>query len=227
MKNEIIKIKRKLIADAAKKLFYSSSYENTSMNEIAEEAGITKPTLYVYFKNKEEIYMYVFLRESIKRWEYIKNALDKHISCIDKLYAYGKAYYEYHQNNPQELKLAMYWQNYGHIEYQVSPEIKSEFYENTQKARIDFSQILEMGVRNKELRSDIDIKTAGVFIPVTLRTMMNEIIVLGYYSPDYYFNFLETLISGLKNYKNSENISDDLGKDKAPVILDFSDTNKK
>lgn len=41
---------------AAASLFANKGYAGTSVREIVEAAGVTKPTLYYYFKNKEELY---------------------------------------------------------------------------------------------------------------------------------------------------------------------------
>lgn len=44
------------ILKAAKRLFVSRGYLKTTMDEVASEADITKPTVYQYFKNKEDLY---------------------------------------------------------------------------------------------------------------------------------------------------------------------------
>ncbi len=41
---------------AAVKLFPELGYDKTSMRRIAEEVGITKPALYYYYKNKDELF---------------------------------------------------------------------------------------------------------------------------------------------------------------------------
>lgn len=46
--------KRDIMLVAAR-LFHESGYHNTSMNDVAKAAGIAKPTLYHYFRSKEEI----------------------------------------------------------------------------------------------------------------------------------------------------------------------------
>lgn len=43
---------RELILECALDLFYRKGYEGVGVQEIAEAAGITKPTLYYYFKSK-------------------------------------------------------------------------------------------------------------------------------------------------------------------------------
>ena len=44
------------IIHAAVKLFPELGYEKTSMRRIAEEVGITKPALYYYYKNKDDLF---------------------------------------------------------------------------------------------------------------------------------------------------------------------------
>ncbi len=47
---------RQLIASAAIKLFSENGYAGTSIRDIVESAGVTKPMLYYYFNSKEELY---------------------------------------------------------------------------------------------------------------------------------------------------------------------------
>lgn len=51
--------KKKLIADAAQRLFTGSSFENVTVEEIAREAEFGKGTIYQYFSSKEEILVHV------------------------------------------------------------------------------------------------------------------------------------------------------------------------
>lgn len=48
---------RKAIQNAAVKLFAEKSYEKTSIEDIAKEAGIGKTTVYGYFSTKDEIFI--------------------------------------------------------------------------------------------------------------------------------------------------------------------------
>src|SRR5579864_9844185 len=47
--------KREAVLQTAAQLFLEKSYGRTSMNDVAERLTITKPALYHYFHNKEEI----------------------------------------------------------------------------------------------------------------------------------------------------------------------------
>jgi AcrR family transcriptional regulator len=48
--------KRSQIIDGARRLFLAQGFDAASMNAIAHAAGVSKGTLYVYFKSKEELF---------------------------------------------------------------------------------------------------------------------------------------------------------------------------
>ena len=48
---------RQRLLDAALQLFSTKGYAATSVRELVEVAGVTKPVLYYYFKNKEGLYL--------------------------------------------------------------------------------------------------------------------------------------------------------------------------
>lgn len=51
---------KELIVQTALKLFLSKGFNETSMNEIAGEIGISKPAIYHHFKNKDELVQAIF-----------------------------------------------------------------------------------------------------------------------------------------------------------------------
>lgn len=67
--------KRKRIINACIKEFSKGSYDNASTNNIVKEAGISKGALFVYFKNKKDLYLYI-LDWTIKYYiEYMQNRI--------------------------------------------------------------------------------------------------------------------------------------------------------
>jgi AcrR family transcriptional regulator len=48
--------KRRQIIEGAREVFLAQGFDAASMGEIARAAGVSKGTLYVYFKNKEELF---------------------------------------------------------------------------------------------------------------------------------------------------------------------------
>ncbi len=48
--------KRRQIIDGARRVFLSKGFDAASMTDIAKAAGVSKGTLYVYFKDKDELF---------------------------------------------------------------------------------------------------------------------------------------------------------------------------
>lgn len=56
-------IQKRLITRAARKLFELKSYDDVSMEEIADEAAVSKQTLYNYFSSKDSIYLRIGIED--------------------------------------------------------------------------------------------------------------------------------------------------------------------
>ena len=59
-------MKEEQILKAAKKLISKYGYKKVSMDEIADEAGVTKKTVYSYFESKEEL-LNVLIRKELEK----------------------------------------------------------------------------------------------------------------------------------------------------------------
>ncbi len=57
LKNE----KRKVITQAAMKMFSDEGYQSSSISKIAKEAGVSKGLIYTYFENKEDLLRQVII----------------------------------------------------------------------------------------------------------------------------------------------------------------------
>lgn len=64
-------IKKELIRKSAIKIIARDGFYNANVKSIAEEAGIAVGTVYLYFKNKEDILDYIFCIENQKRADFI------------------------------------------------------------------------------------------------------------------------------------------------------------
>ncbi len=49
--------RRKELIDAARELFLEQGYEQTTMNNIAQRAGVAQGTFYIYFSSKQDVLM--------------------------------------------------------------------------------------------------------------------------------------------------------------------------
>lgn len=76
------------LIEAARQLFASQGFDNTTMNEIAELSGKGRRTLYTYFKSKADVFMAVVDQETNRIIEHIEEILNLQISADEKLKRY-------------------------------------------------------------------------------------------------------------------------------------------
>ncbi len=86
---------RKKIVEAAFSLFLDKGYHGTTMDEIAESLGVTKPALYQYFPSKEDLFAAVAERSrqelmgTLQRSYVDRNIRDGSAALFDSLLAYA------------------------------------------------------------------------------------------------------------------------------------------
>lgn len=64
------------ILDAAAGLLLRAGYRRTTIEDVAERAGVGKGTVYLHWKNREELFLAVLLRESVRSIEDLVRAVD-------------------------------------------------------------------------------------------------------------------------------------------------------
>ncbi len=76
------------LIEAARQLFASKGFDNTTMNEIAELSGKGRRTLYTYFKSKSDVFMAVVDQETSRIIDHIEEIMGLEISADEKLKRY-------------------------------------------------------------------------------------------------------------------------------------------
>lgn len=74
------------IVDAAVIVIAENGYHQAQVSKIAKEAGVADGTIYLYFKNKEDILISVFKEKMAIFVENVEEILEKEISTSEKLF---------------------------------------------------------------------------------------------------------------------------------------------
>lgn len=89
-----IDVKEKIV-DAALATFSKNGYDRTRMDDIAEAANVSKGTLYLYFKNKEELF-YAISERNIRE---LKEQLSTLLTKSEDLISSAENFYENFRSN--------------------------------------------------------------------------------------------------------------------------------
>ena len=103
--------RRNDIIDAAEQIFFSKGFDNASMDDVAEEAELSKGTLYLYFKNKEDLYLALHSRGHTLMKSMFEKAIMKSKTGIDKVRAIGDAYYQFYKKYPKYFHVLIYYES--------------------------------------------------------------------------------------------------------------------
>lgn len=155
-KKEPQSVHRKNISMIAEQLFMEKGIENTSMNDIAREAGYSKATLYVYFKNKEELIGVLVLESMQKLYEYIRQALEQSKDTKERYGEICQALVRYQEEYPFYFKMVLETINVDFESPHFLPEEKETFLVGEQINEL-LVEFLERGIACGEIHSDIEI----------------------------------------------------------------------
>ena len=93
-------MKKEQIIESARELFNQYGYKKVSMGEIAENANVTKRTLYSYFKDKDEILKYFIEEEIDNMKEIIKEIEKENLPFIENVHKTILKVFEYKKKKP-------------------------------------------------------------------------------------------------------------------------------
>jgi len=81
-----------LILDAARKVFLENGFDGTTMQKIADEAGINKALLHYYFRSKDRLFEAVFIEAFSKMIPNLMNVFTSEASLFEKIHGFADTY---------------------------------------------------------------------------------------------------------------------------------------
>jgi len=96
---------RRRLLDAGLKLFANRGYAGTAVQDITEEAKVTKPTLYYYFENKEGLFQALVDQAMDERLRLMQKAAPPGKSTVDQLTDIIAALTDFARRQPDLLRI--------------------------------------------------------------------------------------------------------------------------
>lgn len=146
------------ILEAAVKVFARQGFHQSTVAQIAKEAGVADGTIYLYFKNKDDILVQFFSFRAKQVFESFREEVDRAQNSLDKL------------RNLIHRHLAEFQRDRdGAIVYQVETHQNSrlaeaQIKEMSQMYRDIISEIVEQGQQEGTIRKDLYVGLVKRFI---------------------------------------------------------------
>jgi len=147
--------------------FSRNGYATTTLERIAERAGVTKGTIYVYFENKEHLFISMVRDFTKGAQETMQELLDTHQgSTADLLRAQFSFIYEHLVNDPRKrevLRMLI-------AEAPRFPELTDRYHDEIMRPCLDMlRQAIQRGVDRGEIRDSAILKSPQVIMaPIAL-----------------------------------------------------------
>jgi len=138
--------RRQQIMVAAKRVFSEKGFNKATMEDIAQEAELSPGTLYLYFKNKEELYASLSLRilqYLLIRVEHVND--EKGTNPEEKLKSLMEAMYDVYEFDPLIIINMFHLQSSETLK-NLSPQLMSEIKDLSRKSLNAIAKIFKEGV---------------------------------------------------------------------------------
>lgn len=155
--------RRNAITDAAEKVFFSKGVDIATMDDIAAAAELSKGTLYLYFKSKEDLYLAITKRALEILTDMFEEAVKNNESGIEKVRALGQAYSLFSRKFPDYF-YAMIYAVSRIKEIQEDNSIAQACEQQADMAFAVLADSLKKGVGDRSIRSDIDPWKAAIIL---------------------------------------------------------------
>jgi TetR/AcrR family fatty acid metabolism transcriptional regulator len=137
------------ILSAAIKVFAERGFSQSTISQIAQEAGVADGTIYLYFKNKDDILVQFYERMtehvSTRFWQ----AVEKGQTALEKLHNLIHAHLELFQSLPDG---AIVYQGETHLQWRLVQEPTRKL---SKMYRDVISQIVDLGQQEGTIRGNL------------------------------------------------------------------------
>ena len=167
-------MKRNYIMESAQMLFANKDYEEVSMNDIANEVGVNRATLYYYFKNKEALYFTIVLRGVTILKNMVIKEMEKGTNGYEEFTLFGAAINNFYNKYP-DCKTMLYSKQSAKFDIDninASNEYK-DVMEILNELMIILCNSIQNGIDDGTIREDVDPLEAAILVSLIYESMSN------------------------------------------------------
>lgn len=144
---------------ATVKLVNEIGFVSSSVSKIAKEASVSPATIYVYYKNKEDLLVSTYIDIKQKFSTAVINNFGKDIPIRDILRNFWYSMFNYSSKHPEYFQFTEQFANSPYSSLVNKEEVESYFNPMT--------EIMQKGIREKIIKNvNVDLLMAFMFYPI-------------------------------------------------------------
>jgi TetR/AcrR family transcriptional regulator len=146
--------RRSTILAAAKELFREKGYEAT-MDEIAERAELSKPTLYHYFRNKDDLYVSIVLDGFEAFKEKLKQIAEGGAGIEERARSFFTAFVDFCMEDREHFRITQYVIT-EYARDSISDDLSARIKADTSELLGYGAHVIQEGIDSGLIRRDVD-----------------------------------------------------------------------
>lgn len=161
------------IMDAAEKLFLAKGFDDTSIDDVAREAGLTKRTLYQYFLSKEDLFYAVAVKAARILTDAYESEILRGTTALEKIRLANGAFLRFYREHGGLFKL---------LNYQPSNRENSEASDNYHELQVldgtrmrHLAALVSLAQKDGSINPGLDTKKAVFFAFFASFSLLNMV----------------------------------------------------
>lgn len=152
-------LKQEALLQATVKLVNEIGFVASSVSKIAKEAGVSPATVYIYYKNKEDLLVSTYISIKLKMGNAINVGIDLNAPIRDSLKQAWHNMFAYVSANSEQFQFAEQFSNSPFADLVDKSKLEATF--------APLTQVIQRGIEQKIIKDvSIDILSAFIFFPV-------------------------------------------------------------
>jgi len=150
-------IKKNAILKAARKLFFAKGFKSVTIDSIAKRAELSKGSIYLHFKSKDEIYSQILLSDIDKFQKRVSDLLGNEKSASAMLLRLSGIYVDFFFKDRELFRILMtFMLNTNHRN--LPQDIEQHIIKTMNRAIDIIDKILQYGIDNNEFSPEINLR---------------------------------------------------------------------
>jgi len=166
--------RREDILDAAQRVFFEKGLAASTMDDIAETAELSKGTLYLYYKSKEDLYLTVMMRGMQLLYDAFNEVAKGAYAPAQILARLSETYLTYFNNHRDYFRMMHYLQA-PQFHKQISDEVKQSCSILNQRIWSLVNGMLQRCIDENLLRKDLNPAQVGLILWSSATALMLRI----------------------------------------------------
>jgi AcrR family transcriptional regulator len=137
------------IIEAARAVFSRKGFNDATVDDIAEAAGLAKGTVYLYFPSKREIFLEIFRQGTVALHDEVRHNMEAVPGAAAKVLAFIRTRLAYSERNRDFMRI--YYTEFSNMLIHPAP-VRQEFQDLYKRQAEELERVLVDGMHRKQVR---------------------------------------------------------------------------